>query len=272
MTSSVRVYSYHNREYIGELRLLPGDFVTIIREIDAHYLEGEYRGQRGRFTRICLISDDELLRCTNDGDAHFELGMRAMWKTAQYDADSTDFVTRAGVRHFNQAEKLGNARAIAALGELYMEGRCKPFNERLAFDHFVRADEMGCDDGTFQLAMCYKQGLSVQQDEARAFIMFEALAQRGHLESIIAVANDCENGYGTAVDATKAFHYYKLLAEHELDLVGLWLCTVAEFFENGKGVSPNRAEAIKHYRLATRRHSKMGREHLERLGAVYVKL
>lgn len=279
------------REYTNEMWLKAGDVITSIREVDAHWLEGECDGRRGRFPRYRITALAEVERLAHDGNstAQWELGARyesGMGGVAEKsDAVAKEWYQASCAQH--------NQYAIVDLGEIHLRdpndgdkkaafalfsqanhphahffvahcifhGFGVPRDRRLGFAKYQESAAEGCLLASSVLGSCYLEGDGVPADEARALALWLQAARENNERVFFTLALHCMY---RSFDRQQAAVWLRKSAETGEAFA---LCLLGEIFEKSNTTAPDFNEAMKCYKAAHAMdpHLKQASEAIKRL-------
>lgn len=139
-----------------------------------------------------------------------------------------------GVELTLKAAEEGNPDALAALGNLYLEGRMGgQCDVKCAITYFERAAKLGSAQGAFSLGMLYSMGTCVRRSDCEAFKWFLMAAERGLPSAEMLVADLYRTGRGIPKNCTLAALWYARAASHGIIAADV---SLADLYLAGKGV------------------------------------
>lgn len=95
-----------------------------------------------------------------------------------------------------KAMKLGNPKAIYALGTWYLHGKNVVKDTSKAIEFFKLASEGDVSDAYFDLAVCFEKGVGVKLNEEKAFANYLKAALIGDKQAIYEVGRCYYHGIG----------------------------------------------------------------------------
>eukprot|EP00041_Stephanoeca_diplocostata_P005023 m.54755 g.54755 ORF g.54755 m.54755 type:complete len:275 (-) comp15524_c0_seq1:102-926(-) len=101
------------------------------------------------------------------------------------------------------ADTDGYARAQAALGAAYEEGKGVTMNKEKAAEYYTKAAMQGLPDAMVRLGTCYDLGVGVAHDVKKANELFQAAADRGDAEGAFYLSWSYVNGEGVEKDVQR---------------------------------------------------------------------
>lgn len=159
-------------------------------------------------------------------------------------------------------------RACKRLGVCYHEGKGVEQNDKTAAQWYEEAGRILIDasDGAGQLcdiAESYLDGDGIYQDDKEAIKWYMRAAEKGHLYSQRRLAEMFEEGGPVPQNYKEAFKWYNKMAESR-DLEALFITGI--YYLEGKGVKPNKDEAVARFKEAASRGFREARKKLAELG------
>jgi len=128
-------------------------------------------------------------------------------------APSGRALTWSNLAVLQRAADQGTAEALAALGQLQLEGKLVPEDTKAAIATLERGAKAGSADAAQLLADLYTKGTKVVRDPAKAFT-YTLQAARGGVRTAIFNLGACyANGSGTKTDYTESLAWF-LVAKH----------------------------------------------------------
>jgi TPR repeat protein len=110
---------------------------------------------------------------------------------------------------FLRAAELGDPRAMAQLGELYLSGKGLTQNETEAVLWFRKAADAGDSLGMFYLGTTYHLGRGVGRNSATAAVWYKKAAEAGNADAMYILGKMYENGDGITEDQVTANQLYR---------------------------------------------------------------
>ncbi len=158
----------------------------------------------------------------------------------QPDENSLELVRAAALRGVHQAQVL--------YGQMLLDGKCVERNPTAALHWFERAARGGNLMAVNMVGRCFDQGWGVARSACLAEMWFRKAAERGLDWGMYNFATLLTLGEsGVPEDRTEAFYWLRKAADlghvKSINLLG-------GFYEDGWVVSPDRAKARDHYRMA----------------------
>lgn len=111
----------------------------------------------------------------------------------------------------------GNLDALAALGQIKLDGKLLVEDVPGAIEVFARGAKAGSGDCAFQLAELYSKGLRVPRDDAKAFTFMLQAARGGVRTAIYNLGALYANGTGTKADYTESLAWFIVAQHFDLD-------------------------------------------------------
>lgn len=159
----------------------------------------------------------------------------------------------------------GIAQAQILLGQMLLDGVELPADPRAAFGWFNRA---AASHDMFALNMvgrCYELGWGTAIDMGRAAQCYRIAAEQGLPEAMYNHATRLTLGEGAPQDHDAALDWFRRAAQDQ-GLIGAKAANyIGSFHEDGWAVAPDRAEALRHYRIAAAGGDFRGQFNLARL-------
>lgn len=157
-------------------------------------------------------------------------------------------------------------QALSTMADAYYNGtRGRPRDYTRAKDIYAELDRRGDTEGTYNLGVCYALGHGTARDMAEGRRLFEKAAAKNHGRALYNLAVMSLKGLaGLPKDNSRALAYMQRAAT--ADLVEAWH-GMAEFYNDGIGVTASRNQAIAWYRRAARSGFAKSQEALTKMGA-----
>lgn len=182
--------------------------------------------------------------CLGSGEAEFQLGLLLL-----QNANRSKFCK--GLDLTVEAAEQGNPDALAALGNLYLEGRMGGKRDlECARSYFERAALMGSAEGAFSLGMLYATGVGVAKNHQEASKWFIMAAKRGLPSAEMLVGDLYREGRGVQKNYSKAALWYSRAASHGVIAADVIL---GDLYLSGRGVPRVLEQAAVFYEIASRK-------------------
>ena len=117
------------------------------------------------------------------------------------------------LNYFSKSLDLGNDRAAADLGKMYLKGLGVEKNVTKALEYFETAAEQGSVDAMRQLSVIYQKGKLTEKNYTKAFKYAETAAELGDVQSINNVGVYYLYGIGVEEDIQTGIEYIELAAD-----------------------------------------------------------
>jgi TPR repeat protein len=134
----------------------------------------------------------------------------ADFATGQRAYESGDYAT--ALKEWRTLAVQGHARAQAAFGVMYANGRGVAQDYAEAVRWFRKAAEQGHADAQFNLGRMYGQGRGVTQDDAEAVRWYRKAADQGHADAQFHLGLMYGQGQGVTQDYVEAHMWFNLAA------------------------------------------------------------
>jgi TPR repeat protein len=134
----------------------------------------------------------------------------------------------------NKAISQNYAPAMTALGQLYMDGRCRKSDYKMGLQWLKKAAESGDAEACYFIGIAYEQGTGVAADQAEATRWFLNGAQMGDPSSQNKLGINLAEGIGTPAKNDEAVEWFQKGAEQGNDEAA---CNLALHYMRGQGVS-----------------------------------
>lgn len=155
----------------------------------------------------------------------------------------------------------GVAQAQLVLGQMLLDGAELPADPRAAFGWFNRAAAQHDMLALNMVGRCYELGWGVAVDAARAEQCYRVAAGQGLAEAMYNLATQL----ALRADHEAALDWFRRAAA-DPGLIGAKSANyIGSFYEDGWAVEPDRAEALRHYRIAALGGDFRGQFNLARL-------
>ena len=133
----------------------------------------------------------------------------------------------------DRAISLNYAPAMAAMGQLYMEGACRKNGYAIGLQLLRKAAEGGDAEAYYFIGIAYEQGRGVVADQTEATRWFLNGAQKGDPCSQNSLAIKLAEGIGTPKDISEAVEWFRKSAEQGNYEAA---CNLALHYMRGQGV------------------------------------
>jgi TPR repeat protein len=172
---------------------------------------------------------------------------------------------REALTWYGRAAMAGDVPSMHALGLFNYRGRVVERDLRKAADWYKRAASLGFAPSMQNYGLALFDGTGVEKNEALAVEYFQRAAQLGQPEAFASLAWAHHQGRGTRQDLSEALRLYREAAtrgHHDS------YYSIAMMYERGEGgLTKNRAEAIRHHRMAAEAGNTNALERLKALKA-----
>jgi TPR repeat protein len=137
---------------------------------------------------------------------------------------------------------------MVQLGGLLLANASNAGNQSQAASLFRRAAQRGSIDAQYNWGVCLRRGLGVARDDVKAELAYQAAAAQGHRSAQLALGSLKAQSARTDSDWQDVAHWYRLAADggHPAAMASL-----AELYEIGRGVMPDRGIALTLHRKAS---------------------
>jgi TPR repeat protein/serine/threonine protein kinase len=148
---------------------------------------------------------------------------------------------------FRQSASLGEPRAMAEIGKLYLAGQGVGKDTKEAVTWFRKAAEAGNPSGMVFLASMYGQGSGVARDDGEAVRWFRKAAEAGDRIGMDGLGQVYANGRGLPKDGGEAVRWFGKAADAG-NPSGMY--HLGAMYEKGYGVEKDLTKAIEWYQKA----------------------
>lgn len=185
-----------------------GDALATAPDAQKHFggAEEAYKTAVSLGSRYALLRLGDLYRLKSPADTErFEL----LYREAAGEAGSSSVTAEPRVLETDPGAR---ASAYTRLGDLYFEGRAKPYEPAVAARYYSRADQLGNEKARVRLAELAVRGQVGWLDPAEGFDRLQQLAAQGNVRALVSLGDVHARGYGGRVDVPLALSSYKAAA------------------------------------------------------------
>lgn len=169
----------------------------------------------------------------------------------------------ANLSELQREARIGNAKAMNELGNMYFSGRGVARNYGQAFAWYRKAAARGNADGQDNIGDMYFNGLGVARDYGHAMAWYRKAAAQGNAEAENTVGWMYLHGVGVTQDYGQALAWYrKSAAQGNANAE----TSLGWMYANGRGVPVNYGQAITWYTKAAAQGDATARANLANLG------
>ncbi len=111
----------------------------------------------------------------------------------------------SAVKHFEEAAKLNDHRAMYALGSMYAGGQGVEQDYKKAYTWFRKADKHGRTDAQYKLGLMYEQGLGLKKNNKKAARWYSKAANGGYPPGQYKMGMMYAKGLGVKQNPVKAY-------------------------------------------------------------------
>lgn len=152
------------------------------------------------------------------------------------------------IKKFESAADKGNAKAMSALGNMYLHGQGVNKNFLLALGWFSLANGQNDAFAQHNLGWLYIEGRrGITRDIPYAISFYRKAAAQGYAPSQNELGRMYEKGQHVAQNYTEALRWYKLAADQGFANAQL---NLGRMYDRGWAVAQDDAEAVRWYKLA----------------------
>ena len=188
---------------------------------------------------------DWYLRASSFGSAEAKFRVAHLYITGIKGVQERDL--KNAMKFYQEAAADGYDDALAAVGELYMQGLGVEKNLNRAQELFLSAAERGSAKGAYDLATMYDIGFGVEPDNKRAFNWYKEAAEKGYPYAAYKLGDMYMLAHGTKQDIYAANKMYMLAASKGMLQAKLRL---ADHYLQGLGLKANVQKAFDLYKGA----------------------
>lgn len=159
----------------------------------------------------------------------------------------------SAIEYYERAAQKYNGSALAALGNIYLNGDSVPRDTKKAFEYLSKSITQGTNTGKIGLAVCYLKGWGTEQDLQKSFMYTREAAMQKVPGAAYNIAYYYRRGIGCNVDMAEANKWFQKAApmvireaydkrssyEHQI--------AVAEMYTNGWGVAKDPKKAAAYF-------------------------
>ena len=177
------------------------------------------------------------------------------------DGDGVEVNEAEASKHFQEAIRVGDTRALAGLGRLYLASPALVGGNaaEAAVELFARGAARGDPNAMLSYAYAYYTGNGVERNPAQAAHWYRAAADKGDTTGMANLACLYRDGHGVPEDTIKSIEWFRKAAEGGRASA---MASLGWFYEAGKGVEKNLTKAVEWYRKAAEAGDVVGMSNL----------